>query len=121
MYKIGGTWKELKEVFGEFEHKEHLSKRDFSAEYELIINSGSFSSDAYVVENYTPKNPPNMDGKLSISTTLYSINLRENTSKDIRDLLKDVLQYQLDYYNKNGFPNRPSSDPSEAVENAVRH
>lgn len=121
VFKVHDVWDEFKETLGSFEKVNYISEKDFEAKYELISDTGIISSETYVDEKYTPKNPENMDGKLSVSTTLYSIDLRRRLSNKNKENLKEVLKYQLGYYRNNGFPNRPSHAPHLAIENTIRY
>jgi hypothetical protein len=116
------TWKELKRLFGKYDEKNNLRDKSFSAKYELVVEGGFFGSSVDLEKEYQPRRPHNLDGKLSVSTTLYAIYLAENLSSENVDLMKSVLNEQYNYYEANGYPSWGNrSAPAQAVESVLRY
>lgn len=116
------TWSELKQEFGKFTEINNIRNKTFTASYELVVESGFFGKSVDLEKEYRPRNPHNLDGKLSVSTTLYAIHLAENLSSDNVELMLDVLDEQLNYYQANGYPSWGNrSAPAEALESVLRY
>lgn len=116
------TWRDLKELFGKYDRNNSLHNKSFTARYELVVEDGFFGSSVDLEKEYQPRNPHNLDGKLSVSTTLYAICLAENLSSENMDLMHSVLNEQYNYYETNGYPswgNRGA--PAHAVEGVLRY
>jgi hypothetical protein len=69
---------------------------------------------------YRPENPTTLDAKLSVSTTLYCMHIdNELRPKDI-NLIIEILEYLLGFYQNNGFPSGYMTEaPNSAVFNAI--
>lgn len=116
------TWTELKKEFGRFTERNKLRNKSFTARYELVVESGFFGKSIDLEKEYRPRNPNNLDGKLSVSTTLYAIHLSESLSSDNVEVMIDVLDEQLSYYHANGYPSWGNrSAPAEALESVLRY
>jgi hypothetical protein len=116
------TWRELEKYFGKYNERNNLRNKTFKAKYKLAVESGFFGKSVDLEKEYRPRNPSNLDGKLSVSTMLYAIHLEENLSSEDVELTLDVLKEQLNYYQANGFPswgNRGA--PAEAIESVLRY
>lgn len=117
------TWEEIKRHFGGYEEKEYVQNPNFKARYSLYTEEGWFSGKTvHLDKEYKPQNPRNLDGKVSVSTTLYAIHLGDTAPPDGVDLIKDILRKQLGYYKSNGFPsvgNRGA--PAEVAESVLRY
>jgi hypothetical protein len=121
-FKSSNTWSELKQVFGGFERKSNLRNKSFTASYSLTSNSGFLGQSVGLKKEYQPQNPSNLDGKLSVSTTLYAIHLGEKLSSEDVELITEVLNEQLSYYQANGYPSWGTTNaPAEAVEKVLRY
>lgn len=116
------TWRELNKFFDQFIEIEEIRGPSFKASYEYIVGDGIFGKYIDLEKEYQPRGSGNLDGKLSVSTTLYAIHLAETLSSENADLMLDVLSTQMNYYQANGYPswgNRMA--PAEALESVLRY
>lgn len=121
-FRSSDTWQDLKRLFGKYDKYNTLRNKSFTARFELVVEDGLFGSYVDLEKEYQPRNPHNLDGKLSVSTTLYAICLAENLSPEDEELMLDVLNEQYNYYEANGFPswgNRGA--PAQAAESVLRY
>jgi len=116
------TWSELKQVFGGYRHTSNVKNKSFTASYKQSVEEGFWGSPSVQLEKeYQPPSPNNLDGKLSVSSTLYTIHLFDDLSSGGLSFLKDILSVQFRYYDENGFPNWTMTDaPAVALESVVR-
>ncbi len=121
-FRSSDTWQDLKLLFGKYDKHNHLQNNSFTARFELVVEEVIFGSYVDLEKEYQPRNPHNLDGKLSVSTTLYAIFLADNISPENKELMIDLLNEQYNYYEANGFPswgNRGA--PAQAAESVLRY
>jgi hypothetical protein len=120
--RSSSTWTDLKRLFGKYSENKNLQNRSFTASYELVAEEGFFGSSVDLKKEYTPRSPNNLDGKLSVSTTLYAIYLAENLPSENLDVMLDILNEQYNYYEANGYPSWGNrSAPAQAAESVLRY
>lgn len=122
LHKSSDTWQEIRRLLGEFRQIDSPRGDTFTARYELTSGGNQiFGGTVDLRTEYQPANPKNLDGKLSVSTMLYTSDLEENLSLEEVEMAKEVMEEQLNQYQLRGFPvvgNRGA--PGESLKKVLR-